>query len=209
MSYRQLTHFALTRIWLCGLAAAVPASAALGHPLPDGVVMRSVQIVVHSDEILIDYQVGFNNRTLFAQLTKTGADEPLPTDDPDAALARYANELFPEIARRLSVHLEDARHNVELVKAATVERHHVRLQFTYRVAISALQTARGLLIEDGNFHDTTGYHRMAIKGQGVNIIDASVPPIVGRVRIVALDEMPESQRAAAFRISAKLLPAEP
>ncbi len=171
------------------------------HPLPDGVIMRGVQFVLQPDAVLVDYRVGFSDKTLRDRLAGYGTGES-DKDKVEDLLPTCREILFPQIAQGLVVSVDGIKQVVEPVEAAIVERHHVRLQFTYRIDVSVTNDLRRIEIHDDNFRRAAGYHLMAIKGRGTLISDASDPPTTGRVRAIPLAEMSEAEREAAFRVSA-------
>ena len=175
----------------------------LGHVLPDGVVERAVQVTVYPDRLEIRYQVGFNPKTLARHLQQLAPDSPVP-DDPDEALARYRELILPRLAQRLNVRVDGQRREVLLIEARRIFRHHAQLECVLHVPIEAPYASTRLQLEDENFPDAPGSHRMAVKGRaGVEVTESNAPPILARAERIEAAKLGPEQLASRRVIKAR------
>ena len=175
----------------------------LGHVLPDGVVERSVQVTVYPDRLEIRYQVGFNPKTLARQLQQLAPHSPVP-DDPNEALARYRELVLPRLAQRLNVRVDGQQREVLPIEARRIFRHHAQLECVLHVPLEAPYASTRLQLEDENFPDALGSHRMAVKGRaGVEVTESNVPPILARAERIEAAKLDPEQLASRRVIKAR------
>ena len=185
------------------LLVATPGSTVSAHVLPDGFIVRGIQVVLQPDHISIEYQLGMSDGTLKTELARLESEkDEQDIESAGKTLEQYRAAVLPVIGRGLVVEFDGQQQKVQAVDASLEHRHHVRLRLSYRVNVGASVDAASIVITDENFRDADGYHLMALKGRNVTLTRSSAPLTVGRARWIPVSEMDADQKAAARTITA-------
>jgi len=173
---------------------------ALGHPLPDGHIERAIQVQVYPARVEIRYYLGINGNTVGARWKQASPGAAVPAD-PEEALVQYCTGLSPKLGRRITVTVNGEKRPVRSARCSRIFKHHIQFECVYHIDIEAGETPQKLAIIDGNFRETPGSHRMALKGRdGVYVLDTTAPAILARVQRIPWDEMTDEQREMATHI---------
>lgn len=137
-----------------------------GHPVPDGVVYRGVQVVVRPDRIEIRYQLGLNDAMVRTELQNRFGIARASDSDATEDLLEFRNRMAAELPREMKITLDDQPCSLGLHRADVVMQQHAQLEFIYHLPTRATERPQRFLLEDDNYLGVPGFHLMAIKGRG-------------------------------------------
>jgi hypothetical protein len=177
----------------------------VSHPVPDGLVFRGIQVVVHSEKLEIRYQVGLSDSMIRRELAGAveggaGVSEMGGVE----ALARYRDMMFPLLPRRLKVAIEGRAVEVGLQRADIVRQPHAQLEFVYEVAVPLTDEPQRFDLLDENYSGVPGYHLAAMRGRGtVQVVPAGTEELYSRLpRIPEVEDETAPPLRSVRKISA-------
>jgi hypothetical protein len=182
------------------------------HPVPDGLVFRGIQVVVHSEKLEIRYQVGLSDSMIRRELAGSveggaGVSEMGGVE----ALARYRDMMFPLLPQRLKVAIEGRAVEVGLQRADIVRQPHAQLEFVYEVAVHLTNEPQRFDLLDENYSGVPGYHLAAMRGRGaVQVVPAGTEELNSRLpRIPEVEDETAPPLRSVRKISAYVRTTEP
>lgn len=168
----------------------VLATVGYGHPVPDGVIHRGVQVVVHDDKIEIRYQIGLNDKMVQTELERLEAEE-VPSDS-SAALSDYRDSIRRQLPKNLEIRIGNEAVEVDFVRADIVRQHHASVECVYEIPIAPTTKPQKLEISDQNFPKVDGMHLIALRGRGkIEVLQTNAALSLLRIASSVEEEKPE------------------
>jgi hypothetical protein len=168
--------------------------ALLGHPVPDGVVFRGIQVVVRSERIEIRYQVGLHDNMVQREWRERAGTEMDFPGEAVEALARYRDLMFSELPEKIAVAIDGQPKALVPQRADIVRQPHAQLEFVYVVPFQPGPNPSRFVFQDGNYEGVPGYHLVAIRSRGdVDVLAADSGELPGRLPTIPTpaDNTPE------------------
>jgi hypothetical protein len=136
------------------------------HPVPEGVIFRSLEMVVRSDVIEIRYQLGLNDAMIRSELRRLeGPTADLPEDAVEA-LARYRDRVYREVPRGLTATLNQRPVALRPVRADIVRQQHSQIELVFQIPLESDTRSTRFELTDENFSGVPGYHLAALRTRG-------------------------------------------
>lgn len=215
-----LSHFALFLI-----ATGAAQLRAATHELEDGVVEKTVAVVVRDHTATIELSLGINPSTMQQQLTKWEAnskdpaaakmqaeesdpdadvetDSPMEADDLEQIESQFRQYAFEQFSQEIKVSVDGRFMSLTKVSVEPSARHHFAMIAKYSFEIPQQQRVK-LVIEDQSLESMNGGSRYALKAMGKSILfKSNVAPIIVRAERNDLAELSKQQLAKVSRIEA-------
>jgi nickel/cobalt exporter len=151
---------------------------ALAHPLGNFTINTSASLVLHADEVEVDYVVDMAEIPTFQERGTIDADGNGSLSSEEEAAYRNAACAELETGLRLDVDATRARlamHASELsLPVGQAGLRTLRLTCTFRATVAPGPT-HDLAFEDANYADRLGWHEVTAAGDGATIVRADVP----------------------------------
>jgi hypothetical protein len=136
------------------------------HPVPEGVIFRSLEMVVRSDVIEIRYQLGLNDAMIQSELRRLeGPTADLPNDAVEA-LARYRDRVYREVPKGLTATLNQRPVALRSVRADLVRQQHSQIELVFQIPLDPDAESTRFELTDENFPGVPGYHLAALRTRG-------------------------------------------
>ena len=187
--------------------AALLCSLARAHDLKDGVVERDVQVVIFPDRVEFQYTIEMNARTRDKYLDEMRSKHLLESKDtrsssadrkPVAKWDQFRNQVAPHLAKNLRLTVAGEDLPLSVLGTETIEKHSIKLYFVFSRKYRVPSSSVSLRIQDDNFSEHDGYHRLALKGRrGVAIVNSTVPPIVSSLPRKTWSKLSKKEKSAA------------
>ena len=178
---------------LCFLSALISWSAPVsGHELPDGEIERRVQIVVKPDSILIEYSIGMNKATLRKQLRR---HRTKPASDLIKMWKQYEQPILSTLKNNFLITIDGMPSPVEAIQASYSGWSHKHLTCLLKANVTLDSKPKKIVVSDGNFHDSPGDYRIAMKSRSGAVLERStVPVLTGRADARTLTDLTKLER---------------
>lgn len=187
-----MTRFVLGLVFVLGHALL-----ARGHELPDGEIERRVQVVVKPDRVLVEYSLAMNEATLENELLRC---EQRPAETLASMWEQYQEIVLPSLPENMHLTIDGECSPLKPIRADYSGRSHVQLTCLLRSDILLTEQPKKIIVTDGNFLDSPGDYRIAMKGRsGAKMVEPTVPPLVTRAKPVVLSKLTKQQKQAAAR----------
>lgn len=158
------------------ILAALAAPRAFGHDIPNAQVDRATQVVVTPGRLQIDYEVSLGELTLTQELRSLVGR--LPGAGRDDWLASYGKETGPLNAKGFFVTIDGEERSLRSVGFDLLVEGHPRYTFHFE---TELPPSGRLTVQDTNFVSSEGTSRLALRGEGVQLIGSLLPTKVGSI----------------------------
>lgn len=170
--------------------------------MPFEIINRSVQIEILPKWIEVEYQLGFADQTLREEIQKLAPEEEIPEHIP-AALEMYRDLVFPLLAEKMELRLDDRPVELLPVEGDLTQGHHTRLTCRYRLMRQTTEEPTQLEFFDRNFLGHRGSHRIALKGRlGVTLLESTTEIDLKRIHSQDLSTLSQEEQMAAHRVEA-------
>lgn len=195
--------------------SALLIAGALGHPLGARAFDRAIQVVVSTDGVRIEYELGVSELTIATELQTLTSDGKLPVDSVKM-IERYRDVVLPIVEHGLILTIDGKELKLKRLPSAFERTDHVRYRFIFKAAQAAGPEPSSLSLLDTNFEGEIGYQRLALKAEGnVGLLESTAPTLVTAMPLIANWEMtPQQEEAsrsvrASYRRKASAAPAKP
>ena len=187
----------MSRVVLCLVLVLGHGVLARGHELPDGVIERRVQISVKPDGVLVQYSLSMNGTTLERELRK---HRKKPAETYPAMWKQYEEIILPSIPKHMRLTIEGQRFPLKPIRAEYSGWSHQQLTCLLKAEVPFTEQLKKVVVTDGNFLDTPGSYRIAMKDRsGVTMENSTVATMVTRAKSVDLSKLTEPEKQAATR----------
>lgn len=182
-----MSRFALCPIFLLSLSVS-----GFGHQLPDDEIERRVQISVKPDRVLVEYSIAMNEVTLKDQLEKEGLK---PAATLPEMWKQYQEIVLESLPKKLQLTVDGRIVRFEPVQATYRGWSHRHLECLFKADVQLERERSEIVVTDGNFANSQGKYRIAMKGRsGAKIENANVPLLVSRAKPVELAKLKKQQK---------------
>lgn len=183
------------RTLLCLILPFGYVASATGHELADGIIERRVQISVKPESVLVEYSLAMNEKTLQEQLQK---HKTKPAPSRLAMWQQYQKVILPSLAKHIEVTVDGQPSQVKPIRAEYTGWSHRHLSCLFRAEIELAPRRKTIAVTDGNFLDTPGNYRIAMKARsGAMIENTNVPSVVSRAKPVELAKRARAEKRKA------------
>ncbi len=187
----------MSRFLLCFVLLLGYPGLARGHELPDGEIERRVQVSVKPDCVLVQYSLAMNGATLEKELRRLGQK---PAGTRSAMWKQYQEIILPSLRKHLHLTIDGESSPLEPVRAEYSGWSHRQLTCLLKAEVLLTQQLKTIIVTDGNFLDTPGNYRIAMKGRsGAKMETSTVSTLVTRAKPVALAKLTKLQKLATAR----------
>ncbi len=161
---------------LCLLSALLNCAAPLsGHELPDGEIERRVQIVVKPDSILIEYSLDMNKATLRKQLRKHRTKRASGLIE---MWKQYEQPILSTLKNNFLITIDGKPSSVEAIQASYSGWSHKHLICLLKANVTLSSEPKRIVVSDGNFHDSPGDYRLAMKSRSGAVLEHGTVPVL-------------------------------
>ena len=183
---------------------ALVASAATAHDIPNERVDRSIQVVLRPGRLEVAYEVSLAELTLLQDLRRLVG--PVSAADPRGLFERYGRETSPLTARGLLLSIDGREVSLGPGPFDLAIEEHPRFTFHFR---ADLPPSGRLRLRDGNYVDSEGTSRLAIRGLGVSIAGDSLPPDVESIPIRPVWQLTDAEERRTKEVTVSFSTAGP
>lgn len=181
----------------CLTILLMSAGLASGNELSDGELERRVQACVEPTCVFVRYTIGMNEATLREEL---GRHNVLPAETPRGMWKQYQKTIVPLLSGPLHLSTEGKPSILKPVRAGYLDWRHSRLVCHFKADVLLTSESKKIVLRDGNFPDTPGHYRMAMKGRsGATTENPDAHSVVARTAPIALEKLAETQKELAIR----------
>lgn len=157
-------------------ALGLPGTAAPAHDIPDARIDRAIQIVLRPGRLNLDYEVSLAELTLVRDYRRLFGS--LPAADRLELYGDYGRRIGPLDARGFLVHIDGQPIALSIVTQELSVEEHPRYVFHLAGEIPS----RGRLsLRDTNYVSSEGTSRLAVRAEGVVLLDYDGPRDVANV----------------------------
>ena len=142
----------------------VLATELLGHPIPDGMIERGVQVTVYPSRVEIHYFLGASDNTFVNARPKRKTDRL--ADHGRSPFELYRDWAVKEIGKHLRISLDGKAIAFGAPKGHFVRQHHARIELVFVAPIKLGGEWDKLRVTDSNYRDFPGVHRVGIRCRG-------------------------------------------
>lgn len=211
----RLTKFVVMSLCFASFSIATGSASVIAavHELEDGVIEKTVSVVVRDHTATLQLAIGINPSTMNKQLEKweaeskeqVGETDPAATaDDVESIENRFRQYAFQRFSEEIKISIDQRKMPLTKVSVEPSSRHHFSLIATYSFEIPKRQRVE-LIIEDQTLKSMKGGSRYSLKAAGKSILfKSNVAPIIVRAKRNELAKLTEKQLAKVSRIEAQV-----